>query len=125
MPKKTYDSPNADIRREALGQNEAGGGGTTEYAKFHSFQKMRLKKVHAVVTTAGTATGHGFGVFNGTTSIGTIALSTNAALSSASSALLDSDVASLGQVSVKSLADVVGKANIIYEYDVLLDAVQS
>jgi len=120
-----YDHPNGIVRREALGQTEAGGGATTEYAKFSHFQKMKLKKAHAVVTTAGTVTGHGFDVYNGTTSIGTIALGTSAALSGASSGALDSAVAALGQVSVKSLADATGKATIIYEYQVDNDAVQS
>ena len=120
-----YDHPNAVVRREALGQTEAGGAGTTEYAKFVSFQKMKLKKVHAKVTTAGTATAHGLDVYNGTTSIGTIALGTSAALTSASSAALDSAVVAMGQVSVKTLADVVGKATVVYEYEVEPDAVQS
>lgn len=122
-----YDGPNSTVRREAM-PAEAGGAGTTEYAKFRSFQKMKLKKVHAAVTVAGTAAAHGFDVFHGTTSIGTIALSTTAANLtgiSASSALLDREVAAGAQVSVKSLADAVGKAHIVYEYQVLPDAVQS
>lgn len=120
-----YDSPNATIRREAMGLTEAGGGGTTEYAKFVSFQKMKLKAAHAYVTTAGTAGAHGFNVFNGTTSVGAISLGTSAAGVTASSAVLNSAVAAMGQVSVKSLADVVGKAIIVFEYEVDLDAVQS
>ena len=120
-----YDHPNVIVRQEALGQTEAGGGATTEYAKFVAFQKMTLKKVHAAITVAGTVTGHGFDVYNGTTSIGTIALGTAAEFSNASSAALDSAVAALGQVSVKSLADTAGKAIIVYEYSVDHDAVQS
>ena len=120
-----YDVPNAQTTREALGQTEAGGGATTEYAKFTSFQKIKLKKAHAMVTTAGTITGHGFDVYSGTSSIGTISLSTSAEYSSASSGALDATVASMGQVSVKSLADATGKAIITYEYEVLWDAVQS
>jgi hypothetical protein len=120
-----YDHPNTIVRREAIGQGEAGGGATTEYAKFSNFQKMKLKKAHAVVTTAGTSAAHGFDVFNGTTSIGTISLGTSAALSGASSGALDSAVAALGQISVKSLTDVVGKATVVYEYEVEADSVQS
>lgn len=120
----SYDNPNNTVRREHHA-GEAGGGATTEYGKFNSFQKMKLKKVHAVVTTAGTAAGHGFGVYHGTTSIGAIALSTSAAGVTASSGALDTTVASMAQVSVKSLADVVGKAHIVYEYEVLPEAVQS
>lgn len=120
-----YDSPNATVRREAMGLTEAGGGASTEYGKFVVFQKMKLKKVHAMVTTAGTADAHGLTVLNGTTSVGTILLGTSTAGSVASSGLLDSAVAALGKCSVKSLLDVVGKAIVVYEYEVDHDAVQS
>ena len=119
-----YDHPNYIVRRENFA-GEAGGGATTEYAKFRAFQAARLKKVHVAVTTAGTATGHGFDVYHGTTSIGTIALSTSAAGVVGHSALLDRTLATMDQVSVKSLADAVGKAHVIYEYEITPDAVQS
>lgn len=119
-----YDDPNFNIRRERF--NAAmGGAATTEYAKFRSFQAARLKKVHAVVTTAGTATGHGFDVYKGTTSIGTIALGTATAGSIATSATLNAAMASLEQISVKSLADIVGKADVIFEYEVTPDSVDT
>lgn len=118
-----YDDPEFTIRREAAAITTAGA--TTEGAKFRSFQKMRLKKVHAAVITAGTATTHGYDVYHGTASIGTIALSTSTAGVTASSALLDETVGSLEQVSVKSLADATGVAHIVYEYEVTTDSVQS
>lgn len=118
-----YDDPDFQIRREADRITIAGA--TTEGAKFRSFQAMRLKKVHATVITAGTATTHGYDVYHGTTSIGTIALSTSTAGANASSALLDRAVPSREQVSVKSLADAVGVAHIVYEYEITSDAVQS
>lgn len=120
-----YDSPNATVRREATGQTEAGGAATTEYAKFASFQKMKLKKAHALITTAGTVTGHGFDVYSGTSSLGSILCGTEAALTNASSDALDTAVAAMGQVSVKSLADTAGKAIIVYEFEVDHDAVKS
>lgn len=118
-----YSDPNYQVRREYAAIPTAGA--TTEGCKFRSFQKTRLKKVHATVITAGTATTHGYNVFHGTTSIGTIALSTSAAGVNASSALLNQTVGSLEQVSVKSLADATGVAHIVYEYEVLPDAVVS
>lgn len=125
----SYEDPDFQIRREHFA-GEAGGGATTEYGKFRSFQAARLKKVHLAVTTAGTATTHGFDIYRGTTSVGTIALGTATAVGdaggiSASSAVLDLGMASGQQISVKSLADVVGKAHVIYEYEVLPSAVQS
>lgn len=124
MPGNAYDHPSFTIRREFLA-GEAGGAATTEYCKFRSFMAAKLKKVHAVVTTAGTTTGHAFDVYSGTSSVGTIVLGTSAAGTQLSSALLDSALAAFGQVSVKSKADTAGKAHIIYEYQAAPDAVIS
>lgn len=118
-----YMRPTANTRREAFFTTTAGA--TTEGAKFRSFLKMRLKKVHVAVVTAGTATGHGYDIYHGTTSIGTIALSTNTAGYTASSSALNREVASLEQVSVKSLADATGVAHVIYEFQATHDAVES
>ncbi len=119
----SYADANATVRREADRITVAGA--TTEGAKFRSFQKAKLVKVHAAVITAGTAAGHGYNVFQGTTSVGAIALGTSAAGVVASSAELNLDIASMEQVSVKSLADTVGVAHIVYEYEVQHDALQS
>lgn len=118
-----YDSPNQQVRREACFLTVAGA--TTDGARFRSFQAMKLKKVHAGVVVAGTATTHGYDVYHGTTSIGTISLGTSAIRATASSALLDRSVGSLEDVTVKSKADATGVANIVYEYEVLPEAVQS
>lgn len=103
----------------------AAAGATTERCKFRNFMAIRLKKVHATVVIAGTSTAHGYNVFHGTTSIGAIALGTSTAGVTASSALLDENVESMEQVSVKSLADAVGSAHIVYEYESQPDAVVS
>ncbi len=118
-----YSDPNYTVRRENCGA--AGGAATTEYNKFRHFQRMRLKKVHAASTVAGTNAGHGFDVYHGTTSIGTIALGTAAANTVAHSALLDRTVESMEQISVKSLVDATGTACIVYEFEVFPDAVES
>lgn len=119
-----YDDPDFSIRREYFA-GEAGGGATTEYGKFRSFQAARLKAVHAVVTTAGTATTHKLDVYHGTSSIGSIALSTAAAGVTATSGALNAALAALDQVSVKTGADAVGKAHVVFEYEVTADAVQT
>lgn len=123
-----YDDPDFTTRREHFA-GEAGGAATTEYGKFRAFQKFRLKAVHAFRTVAGTATTHKFDVFRGTASVGSIALSTTAAVGHAggapSSAVLDLEVAQGQQVSVKSGADAAGKAHIVYEFEVLPDAEQT
>lgn len=118
-----YADPNFTVRREVDRITVAGA--TTEGAKFRSFQALKLKKVHATVITAGTHAGHGYNVFQGTTSVGAIALGTSAAGVSASSAALNLNVASLEQMSVKSLVDATGVAHIVFEYEVSPDAVAS
>ena len=118
-----YDDPDYQIRRESAHITVAGA--TTEGAKFRQFQAFRLKAVHAAVITAGTATTHGYDVYHGTNSIGTIALSTSAAGVVAHSATLNETVATMEQVSVKSLADAAGVAHIVYEYETLPSAVQT
>jgi hypothetical protein len=125
-----YDEPNYTVRREQFA-GEAGGAATTEYCKFRAFRAARLKQVHAFLTVAGTATTHGFNVFKGTTSVGTIALSTTAVTAAQvnvtkyGSGVLDVTLAAGDQISVKSLADAAGKAHIVYEFEITPDAVQS
>lgn len=115
-----YMEATYNVRREHFATTVAGA--TTEGAKFRSFMKLRLKKVHVAVVTAGTATTHGYDVYHGTTSIGTIALSTSTAGSVGHSALLDRSVDTMEQISVKSLADATGVAHVIYEYQTAHDA---
>lgn len=119
-----YASPNCTIRREAC-MPPTTAGATTEGSKFHAFQAFKLKAAHAVVVTAGTNGGHGFDIYRGTTSVGTIALGTSTAGSTASSATLDLAISSLQQISAKSLVDATGVAQIVYEYEVVSDAVQT
>jgi len=118
-----YSDPNNLVRRESAHITVAGA--TTEGAKFRSFQKMRLKKVHLAVITAGTSTAHGYDVYHGTSSIGTILVGTAAAGTVKHSALLNEVCDTMEQVSVKSLADVVGVAQVVHEYEVLPDSVQT
>ena len=119
-----YDNPEYMIRREQC-MPPTTAGATLDGSRFRHFQAVRLKKVHAAVITAGTAAGHGFTIRNGTTSIGTITLGTSAAGVTASTALLDSVVLPLGQVVAASLVDATGVAQLVYEYEVINDAVES
>lgn len=118
-----YDNAEYGVRRESHHTTIAGA--TTEGAKFRSFQAMRLKAVHAAVVTAGTNAGHGYDVYHGTTSIGTIALGTGAANTVAHSATLNRSVATMEQISVKSLVDATGVASIVFEFEVVVDAVRT
>lgn len=120
-----YSEADAAIRREFYAQ-EAGGAATTTYSKFRAFRRAKIKNVYALVTVAGTAAGHKFDVFSGTTSVGSIAVGT-AAVGSALTAVpvavggLDLIVDSTNQLSVKTGPDTVGKADIVYEFQILHD----
>lgn len=119
-----YDNPDYTIRREHCSPPTTAGA-TTEGSKFQHFQAIRLKKAHAIVITAGTATTHAYTIKNGTTSVGLITLSTSAAGVVASSGAIDSTVTSMAKVSATSGADATGVAQIVYEFEVTPDAVES
>lgn len=115
-----YDHPHYVIRREH--SIRATAGATTEFGIRRMWNSVKLKAAHATVIVAGTATTHGYDIYNGTTSIGSIALSTSAALATASSSLLNATIAANDTISVKSLADATGTADIVLEYEVLPSA---
>jgi hypothetical protein len=120
----SYADPNFNVRREAAFITVAGA--TTEGAKFRSFQKIKLKKVHFAVITAGAAGTHGYRVYHGATAIGAnVVLGTAAAGTTGATATLDEVVGSMEQISVKSLDDITGVAHVVYEYEVEHDAVQT
>jgi hypothetical protein len=119
---QAYDHP-AYLARLGVGSAEAGGGATTQYAKFAAFAAMQAMALQATVTTAGTAAGHLLSVLKVTgTATSTIATQTigtatqgatfNVPLSTAAGgvSLLQGDV-----LAVITGADVVGKAAVTYE----------
>ena len=118
-----YDSPNYQTRREQSHLMVAGA--TTESARMINFQRLRLKKVHAHVVTAGTATTHAINIYHGTTSIGAIAISTATALSTFSSSALNRTVEALDRLAVRTGADATGVCMVAYEFELLPDGVAS
>lgn len=118
-----YDHPNHIIRREQSFLTVAGNG--TSSARMLNFQKLRLKKVHARVVTAGTAAGHALNVYHGTTSIGAISLGTSAAGVTGSSAELNRTVESLELLAITNGTDATGVALVSYEYEYLPDGTPS
>jgi hypothetical protein len=123
IEKMGYDNPEYQIRRTACYETAAGNGAVG--AKFASFQKLRLKAAHAIVTTAGTSAGHTLTIKNGTTALGTMTLGTSAAGVTASVTGLDSTVESLAQLTATNGTDATGKALVVYEYEVHPDTTES
>lgn len=118
-----YDHPNRVVRREHF--INAVAGATTALGKRRVFQAMVLKAVHATVVTAGTATVHGYDIYNGTTSIASITLGTSAAAAQVSSSVLNAAIPAQGSFEVRSLADAVGAAEIVCEYEAAADSVHT
>ena len=118
-----YDSPNRVVRREHF--INAPAGATTALGKKRHFQAMVLKAVHATVITAGTVTGHGYDIYNGTTSIASITLGLSAAEVVVSSNVLNADIVAGSSFEVRSLADATGAAEIVMEYEVAAGAVHT
>jgi hypothetical protein len=108
-----YDSADRIIEREAF--VTAGGAATTVYGKNRSFADRLLKRVRCTIATAGTAAGHGFDIYIGTASVGTFALGTGLA-DVESTVTLNLAVPAGVLVSAKSLADIVGKADLVFEF---------
>ncbi len=118
-----YDHPTVIARRF----DNAGvmAAGTT--AQLHQLipPLSRLKRVHARVHTAGTATAYVVDVYHGTTSISTIALGTGAAGITGTTGLLDTAIAALDQIYFQAAGDATGRAIVNYEWEILPDAVVS
>ncbi|MBF0212372.1 MAG: hypothetical protein HQM00_02270 [Magnetococcales bacterium] len=120
-----YMDPNHRVVREHHTATSTAGA-TTAGPAMRVFQKTIVKGVHAIAKVAGTVAGHGFDVYNGTSSIGTLSLGTAAAEATASATLTgDTTIPAFGTLSVKSLADATGTAQFIFETQVAMDAVQS
>lgn len=116
-----YDHPNILVRREH--SIIATAGATTAFGKIRNFQAMRLNAAHATVITAGTNAGHGYDVYSGTTSVGSISLGTSAAGSTASVDLSSTAVAAGDYMEIKSLVDATGVGEVVLEYQVDAQAV--
>jgi len=119
-----YDNPNALINRE-ISRNDAGGTATTEYAKFRAHQKGILKNIHLVVTTAGTIDAHAFEVTVGTATVATMTCGTQTAGSIISLGDTEQAVAAMEAVALVSKADEDGVVDVVYEYNVDHDAVNT
>lgn len=118
-----YDHPNFIIRREAH-KNTVAGNAAIMY--FRHFQKMRLRGVHFTPIAAGTSAGHTLVVKHGTSALGTATLGTSAQGAAITSLQgLNEVCAALDQLSVTNGTDATGTAEVIFEFEVLPDAVLS
>lgn len=122
MGSKTYTDPNAQVRRE-INTGHITGAASASMAKFLMFQKTKLKKVHALVVTAGTNAAAAVDVYVGTTSVGSVTFGTDTAGSVLHSGAIDVDVPANGMIELKGAANsatLVGAFSI--EHEVAFDA---
>lgn len=101
-----YDSPNAAI--VPLTENNLTGIAGATFSKFHLYAKSKLRRVSALVVTAGTNAAAGIDIYVGTTSIGAITVGTNTAGVVADSGELDITIT---PGSNSGMIDLRGKAN--------------
>lgn len=99
-----YDHPTY-ITRHAVPIELPATAASTSVAKFPAFNAMRIKSISAMVKTAGTSTAAGYGIFNGTASVGFISASTNAALAVLSPLVQNIVLASGGYLDIKTVAE--------------------
>lgn len=77
---------------------------STSGAKFLAFSAIKIKRVGAIVAVAGTATGAGWDILNGTTSVGGITAGTSVANSVLTPVTTDITLASDGYLDIKTKA---------------------
>lgn len=121
----SYDDANSSIARESR-MGTLTGVASAAFARFHCFQKTRIKQIRGTVVVAGTNASAGIDIYNGTTSVGSITVGTNTAGTIVSSGALNTDVAA------DSFYELRGKANsatmqvaLVAEERVLPEAVNS
>lgn len=116
-----YDSTLA-LKPEQFFAGEAGGAATTEYAKFRTAWKIKLRRAALTVTTAGTVTGHGYDLMHGTTTVASVVVGTGTAGVSTSIDVTDRDIAAGEVLSIKTKADQAGKVHVTWVYENYHDA---
>lgn len=105
MAKKTmsYDHP-AYLVRPLAHINLPASSASASVTKFAAFTSMKIKSIGAIVNVAGTDTGAGWDILNGTTSVGQIVASTNAAASILTQFEGDIALSSGGYLDIKTKA---------------------
>lgn len=118
-----YDHP-AYLSRYSVTPDSAGGGATTNGARFVAFTAMKLKSMQLTVTTAGTATDHtvsGNRIAAGgttTTALSTTTLGTNT-VGYTTNVLLNQTLTQGDVVMLRTGSDAVGRMVVAYEVELV------
>lgn len=117
-----YDHPNFTIRREYTAPTVAGAGVVS--ARFATFQRIKVKALHAVVLIAGTATNNGLTVMHGTKTLAVVVIGTTP-VGGHVTALVQESVEEFGVLNCTNGADTQCVCQVIYEYEVKQDTLLS
>lgn len=98
-----YDSP--DYAIQTINPNHITGVASASMQKFHFYRASILRRVSAMVVTAGTNTDAAVDVYVGTTSVASLAFGTNTAGSLLDSGAINVDIPANGYVELKGKAD--------------------
>jgi hypothetical protein len=121
----SYDQSAYQIRRE-VATGDITGAASGSLKKFLFFQAAKLKKVHGIVTVAGTHTAAVMDVYVGTSSVGTIAFGTNTAGTVVHSGAIDATIPANGYVDIKGATNSATlAASLAIEFNVTPDAAVS
>ena len=115
----SYDHPTY-VTRQAAPLNCPAVAASTSAAKFVAYTSMKIKSIQAAVNIAGTNTGAGYDIYNGTSSVGAFVASTNAAGSVLTAIASDISLTSGGFLDVKTNAlSATLAASMLIEYEVV------
>lgn len=98
-----YDHPAYQARLVA-GVPLPATAASTSVFKFAAFTSIRIKSINVIVKTAGTADAAGYDILNGTSSIGSIGVGTNAAAVFGTGLTTDVALSSGGYLDIKTKA---------------------
>jgi len=98
-----YDQPSYTVRHSSSVLLVATAA-STSVRKWLAFTALKVKSINMLITIAGTATGAGYDILNGTTSVGNITLGTGTALSAMATLTQDILLTSGSWLDIKTAA---------------------
>ena len=114
-----YDHPQYTVHGAAP-LNLPAAAASVSISKFAAFTSTKIKSIQGIVNIAGTATGAGYDILNGTSSVGEFLAGTGAAGSVLTAISSDISLSSGGYLDVKTKADSATlAASLMLEYEVV------
>ncbi len=120
MGGELYSDPRYDVAGKlSLGRltPTVNGAADEVIARFRAFTKIKVQEIRACVMVAGKASTSAFGVYKGTSSIGSVVIGTSAAGSVVDASLTDTDFETTDDLVLKNaVATDTGSAFVFVQY---------